>query len=154
MIREARLGDLDALETLERGCFPEPWNRRMIESELVAPGRVNLVSVGEEQVIGYLLSMQIFEDLHVNKVGTLPQLRRRGVARELMDAVAAIAEERGCTLISLEVRDTNFSARAFYESLGFEVEYVRRRYYPSGEDALVMSRPIVSRPGTSAPPEA
>ena len=154
MIREALLRDLEILETLERECFPEPWNRRMIESELVAPDRVNLVSVNEQQVTGYLLSMQIFEDLHVNKVGTFPAGRRRGVARELMTAVAAIAEERGCTLISLEVRDTNFSARAFYESLGFEVEYVRRRYYPSGEDALVMSRRIVSRPGRSAPPEA
>ena len=154
MIREARLADLDALEALERECFPEPWNRRLIESELVADGRVNLVWTGGDRVTGYLLSMQIFEDLHVNKIGTLQSLRRTGIAKELMDAVAAIAEERGCTLISLEVRDTNLSALAFYEALGFRVEYVRRRYYPSGEDALVMSRPVVIPPEKSAPPEA
>lgn len=154
MIREARLDDLDELARLERVCFPEPWSRRLIESELVAPSRINLVWTDDDHIAGYVLSMQILDDLHVNKIGASPQFRRRGVASELMSAVAAIALDRGCELISLEVRESNTAARAFYESLAFTVEYVRRAYYPSGENALVMSRSILSQPGRSSPPEA
>lgn len=140
MIREARLDDLDDLEHLESVCFPEPWNRRLIQSELVAPSRINLVWAEDERIAGYVLSMQIFDDLHVNKIGASPEVRRRGVASELMGAVAAIALDRGCERISLEVRESNDAARSFYESLGFAVEYTRRAYYPSGENALVMSQ--------------
>lgn len=154
MIREARLEDLDALEQLERECFPQPWTRRLIESELAASGRINLVWSDDGLVAGYVLSMQIFEELHINKIGTLPRARRRGVARELMDAVSAIALDRGAERVSLEVRRTNAAAREFYESLGFTVAYVRRNYYPNGEDALVLSRSILSPPERSSPPGA
>lgn len=160
MIREARLDDLDELERLESVCFPEPWTRGLIQSELDAPSRINLVWTEDRRIAGYVLSMQIFDDLHVNKIGALPEVRGRGVASELMIAVAAIALDRGCERISLEVREANDAARSFYESLGFEVEYTRRAYYPSGENALVMSRPILrgrgplSPPGKSSPPEA
>lgn len=143
MIREARLADLDEIEQLERECFPEPWNRRLIESELVAHNRINLVWSDDGAILGYVLAMQVLDDLHINKIGTTSQARRRGVAKGLMDAVAAVAHDRGGALISLEVRRANETARAFYESLGFNVEYVRRNYYPSGEDALVMSRAIL-----------
>lgn len=143
MIREARLEDLDDLERLERDCFPEPWSRRLIESELAAPNRVDLVWSEDDRVAGYVLAMQIVDEIHVNKICTLAEVRRKGVARELMRVLSAVALERGCKLISLEVRRSNTTARAFYESLGFHVEYERRNYYPSGEDALVMSRPII-----------
>ena len=142
MIREARLDDLEQIEHLERECFPEPWSRRLIESELVAHDRINLVWSEGDSILGYVLAMQVLDDLHINKIGTTAQARRRGVAGSLMAAVAAIARDRGGRLISLEVRRTNEPARVFYESLGFSIEYVRRNYYPSGEDALVMSRAI------------
>ena len=40
--------------------------------------------------------------------------------------------------MTLEVRRGNAAARRLYESLGFEEVGVRRNYYGSGEDALIM----------------
>lgn len=144
MIREAGIEHLDAIQRLEQECFEDPWNRRLIESELLATNRLNLVFLDDEIVAGYVLAMLIPEELHVNKIGVVASARRKGIARELMQTVAAVAAGRGCELISLEVRRSNDPGRRFYESLGFTIDYVRRRYYPNGDDALVMKRAVVN----------
>ena len=140
MIRPAVLADLETIHRLEVECFEEPWNRRMIEGELLGHARICLVATEDERIVGYLLVMQILDELHVNKIGVGTEWRRRGVARELMRTLDAIAAARDCALITLEVREPNRAAREFYESLGFESEYVRRRYYANGDDAIIMSR--------------
>jgi ribosomal protein S18 acetylase RimI-like enzyme len=53
-------------------------------------------------------------------IGVLPSHRRRGIARRLSQVFLVEAGERGCTLVSLSVREDNVAARRFYESLGWE----------------------------------
>jgi ribosomal protein S18 acetylase RimI-like enzyme len=50
---------------------------------------------------------------------TRPAARRRGVARALMRAAAAVLHEQGREYILLSVDTPNEDARAFYERLGF-----------------------------------
>lgn len=56
------------------------------------------------------------EDLFV-----LPAFRRRGCAKALLQALAAIAVERGCGRFEWAVLDWNAPAIDFYESLGAKV---------------------------------
>lgn len=56
------------------------------------------------------------EDLFV-----LPAFRRRGCAKALLQALAAIAVERGCGRFEWAVLDWNEQAIHFYESLGAKV---------------------------------
>jgi GNAT superfamily N-acetyltransferase len=53
------------------------------------------------------------EDLFV-----LPELRRHGIGKALLQRVAAIARERECGRLEWSVLDWNQSARDFYASLG------------------------------------
>ena len=53
------------------------------------------------------------EDLFVR-----PEFRRRGIARELLTRLAAIAVERQCGRFEWNVLDWNESAQRFYEALG------------------------------------
>ena len=57
-------------------------------------------------------------------------------ARELV----VEAEKRGAIRAFLEVRVGNAAAIALYESRGYRKLRVRRKYYPDGEDAFVMSK--------------
>jgi ribosomal protein S18 acetylase RimI-like enzyme len=50
---------------------------------------------------------------------TRPSARRRGIARALMRAVAAVLREQGRRYVVLSVDTPNEPARAFYERLGF-----------------------------------
>ena len=64
----------------------------------------------------------------------LALLRRPGAARD-----AARARADHAAYLMLEVRADNEAARKLYDSRGFELMTVRRRYYQPGDvDALVM----------------
>lgn len=139
-IREARESDLDAVHQLERACFPVPWRREFFASELHQSGRVCLVATRDSYLIGYVFAMTIVDEMHINKIAVAPAERRRGIAIALMHLCMDAARERGVTLLSLEVRQSNAGAQRFYENLQFEPSYIRPRYYPDGEAAVVMTR--------------
>ena len=51
----------------------------------------------------------------------------------------------------MEVRDGNAAARALYRSAGFAEVGRRRRYYPDGEDAILLLRSGINpAPATAA----
>ena len=141
-IGEAAWNDLDAIHSLEVSCFPSPWRRDFFESELRGDSRFHLVARRGGLLIGYLFAMWFFDEMHVNKIAVAESERRKGIADALMDRCLAFAQANGVTTISLEVRQSNRGAQAFYEHLDFEPMYVRPRYYPDGEAAVVMVRQL------------
>ena len=143
-ITPARPLDLDAIHELETISFPAPWRREFFEGEMQATGRFNLVARRDEKVIGYLFSMWFADEMHVNKIAVAPAERRRGVAIALMEHCLDFARSKSVETISLEVRESNAAAQDFYASLSFEPVYVRPRYYPDGESAVVMSRRVLA----------
>lgn len=141
-IAPATLADVDAIDGLEKAAFPAPWRREFFESELRNAGRFNLVARRGKKIIGYVFSMWFLDEMHINKIAVDESERRRGVAFALMEACNEFAIRNGVTTIALEVRESNSGAQAFYRRLGFASSYVRPRYYPDGEAAVVMTRAI------------
>jgi len=138
--RSAIASDLDAIHHLECDSFPAPWRREFFESELSASGRFSLVATRGGRLIGYVFAMWLFEEMHVNKIAVVKSERRRGIARLLMERCHDFARENDIATISLEVRESNQVAQDFYRSLDFKPAYVRPKYYPDGESAVVMSK--------------
>jgi ribosomal-protein-alanine N-acetyltransferase len=134
--------DLDAIHRIERDSFPVPWRRFFFENELTAERRFNLVAKRDGVVIGYLFAMWIFDEMHVNKIAVDGKARRMGVAEALMAECFAFARMNDIKSISLEVRKSNVGAQSFYRHLDFESAYIRPRYYPDGEAAVVMTRAV------------
>jgi ribosomal protein S18 acetylase RimI-like enzyme len=64
-----------------------------------------------------------------------PEARRKGVGRQLIDAIAVWAEERGISTLQLMVTSVNESATRFYEQLGF-AKTGRTEPYPN-DPALI-----------------
>ncbi|HEX9162241.1 MAG TPA: ribosomal protein S18-alanine N-acetyltransferase [Thermoanaerobaculia bacterium] len=142
IIRPAERGDLDAIHAIERAAFPSPWRREFFESELQAPGRFAQVGTRDGRVIAYVFAMWIFDEMHVNKIAVIGEERRKGIAEALMDRCFEFARENNVEMMSLEVRESNLGAQEFYRRLDFESVYVRPRYYPDNEAAVVMTRKL------------
>ena len=142
MIEPAKPSDLDAIHRLEKQAFPVPWRREFFESELHSSGRLNLVARRRAKLIGYVFAMWFFDEMHVNKIAVAESERRHGVALALMKECTDFAIRNGIKTISLEVRESNEGAQAFYRHLRFAPLYVRPRYYPDGESAVVMLREV------------
>jgi ribosomal-protein-alanine N-acetyltransferase len=140
VIEAVKRADVDAVHRIEEASFPAPWRREFFLGELNAEGRYNIVARIGGVVVGYLFAMWILDEMHVNKIAVAESARRRGIADALMARCFAFAREHGVTSISLEVRRSNKGAQEFYKHLAFESTYVRTRYYPDGESAVVMTR--------------
>ena len=71
----------------------------------------------------------------VNALWVAGNVRRRGIARKLVAAVCAWAEQRAAGSVVLEVTPSNHAAIALYRSLGFtplgEVHVVGERRAPT-----------------------
>lgn len=134
--------DLKAIHDIERASFPAPWRIEFFESELRADWRFNLVAKRGGVVIGYLFAMWLFDELHVNKIAVIETERRKGIADLLMERCFEFARKTGVRTITLEVRKSNAGAQEFYRHLDFKGAYLRPRYYPDGEAAVVMTREL------------
>ena len=98
-----------------------------------------LLGAGASKAAGYPLAGELMERAGL---AVAEEVRRRGIAVAMMNRCLQAARSRDVQLLSLEVRQSNQAAQDFYRFLGFEPSYVRPRYYPDGEAAVIMTRRI------------
>ena len=90
---------------------------------------------------GFALARDLGEEAEVLTLGVLPEARRHGVGRALLDAVLVETRRRGLASIVLEVAADNGEARRLYAGCGFRQVGRRPRYYrrPDGMvEALIL----------------
>jgi ribosomal-protein-alanine N-acetyltransferase len=133
--------DIPALVELEEILFPgdSPWNWRMFAAELEA-GYFYVVHRDPDGVVdGYGGLAVVGDESEVHTIGVRPAAQGAGIGRKLLRQLLSVAGDRR---VLLEVRTDNAAAIALYESEGFVMLGIRRRYYqPSGADAYTMARP-------------
>jgi ribosomal-protein-alanine N-acetyltransferase len=140
-IRPVREADLEVLYRLSQECFPsEPWTLEGLREELARDVAVcSVVEVVSEGVIAYLLAWNVLDEVHILRVATRPDQRRRGIADRLLQHLLEL-RHFGARVFFLEVRASNLAARALYEKHGFKTLGVRKGYYREPvEDAIVMA---------------
>ena len=138
-IERAGVDELPALCALAAASFADPWSEGAFAEELRAPEASVLVARDAARaVVGYLSARRAADELHLLSLGVEPARRREGVASALLLAALSEAAAGGARLAHLEVRAANAEALAFYEHFGFRALGRRRRYYPDGEDALLL----------------
>ncbi len=141
-IRVMLAGDLDAVLELERRCHVSPWSAQLFEEELSRNYSTVDLLWQSQRLVGYLCSWQICDELHILNVAVDPSFRRRGLGRLLLSHVLDRSCASGCTRALLEVRAGNSGALCLYQGFDFKIIGRRAKYYPDGEDALVMEREI------------
>lgn len=119
------------------GWEGESWDLEDYESELSLEmsERLTLVDDGGkiQAFVFYRVSMDEAWIMHL-----AAREKNKGwgtrILRELLEKLAA----RKITRIGLEVRATNAAARKLYDKFAFHEIGQRARYYPNGEDAIVL----------------
>jgi ribosomal-protein-alanine acetyltransferase len=94
----------------------------------------------DAEVVGFLTATVGAGEAHVLDVVVHPDHRDRGVGRRLVTELLERLADEGVTDVTLEVRPSNAPGLALYRRCGFVVEGRRPRYYPDGEDAVLMWR--------------
>jgi ribosomal-protein-alanine N-acetyltransferase len=132
-------GGLAEVEAIARACFSE--SGFSVDEELSRPwSRVWAARCAPESApVGFLVAWHVADELHVLNVATTPELRRRGIARALMDEALGYASTHHIRIVLLEVRRSNRAAIKLYRCFGFTAMGVRPGYYSDNdEDAVEM----------------
>jgi [ribosomal protein S18]-alanine N-acetyltransferase len=141
-IRDASNRDLPQVIEIERLAFDNPWSRDSFLRELSLPFSRTIVAVTSdgitEAIVGYLCRWLVADECHILNVAVHPTMRRGGIGARLMDDAVAEAKREKARFVTLEVRRSNVAARSLYRKMSFEERRLRKNYYGSGEDAIVM----------------
>jgi ribosomal-protein-alanine N-acetyltransferase len=132
-------GELARIHGIAASSFEAPWSEAAFAEEFGVPGAALWVARdGSGALRGYLAARRVLDEVHVLSLAVEPAFRRRGAASALLLAVLGAERAQGARLAGLEVRAGNAAALAFYSRHGFRQVGRRRRYYPGGEDAVLL----------------
>jgi len=99
---------------------------------------------------GFAVARVAADEAEILSLGTVPEARRQGLARLLLDRVIHEATVRGGRRLFLEVAEDNGAALQLYSSFGFLVVGARKAYYSSAVKpaaAALMLRRDSTAPG-------
>ena len=141
--RLASTADLDGVMVIEDASFNNPTTRAWYEAELKRPEVcfIYVLRTADTPVAAFCAFWLVGEQAHINQLAVRPDLRGRGLGRQLIEAVVVETAHLGATSQTLEVRESNTPALRLYERTGFTREAMRQNYYTNPvEHALILSR--------------
>ena len=133
-----RYEHLRQMTQIEQEAFDQPWSERMFIPEVEDENAYYLVGVRGDEVICYGGFHKVLDEAHITNIAVRADSRGRGIGTLLMSELISRARMLGVKYMTLEVRDNNEPAIRLYQSFGFKVEGVRKKYYNNVRDALIM----------------
>ena len=144
LIRPAAEADIPALVALEQSFPPEDRFPVRTWRRLLRGNARGYVAVSDGEITGAAVYLYR-AGTNVARLYSLtvsPAHRGKGIASALLAAGETDACATGCNRTRLEVRQSNLTAIRLYERHGFRVMALTQSYYPDGETAVRMEKPI------------
>lgn len=142
-IRRAKKGDEKILAQMELSCMLGTWRESSYASELDNVLSVYVIAEIDESPVGFAGDWCVAEEAQIMRVGVIPDCRKQGIGKQLIDALMDDARQKGCVTMTLEVKSQNAAAIALYERCGFQRVGKRPSYYADGSDALLMTSELI-----------
>jgi aminoglycoside 6'-N-acetyltransferase I len=116
-------GDAEVLRRVAPEVFDEEVDPEYAAEFLADPRHHLVVAMDEDIVVGFASGVHYIHpdkppELFVNEVGVAPTHHRRGIARELLQALLAQGRAAGCVAAWVGTDVSNASARGLYASAG------------------------------------
>ena len=144
LIRTTDPVDIDRILELETKNFSFPHTREQLEHEVFDPNYLLLTAAEKESVLGYAGLMHVADEGYITNVVVGKDYRRCGIADLLLAEIDKRAAELKLSFISLEVRESNYSAIQLYLKNGYEKKATLPSYYQKPkEDGVVMTKKML-----------
>lgn len=120
-IRRLFQDDDSVFDRVAPDVFDLAVDRRRLSAYLGAPGHYMIVALAGGEIVGQCAAVVHRHpdkptELYIDEVGVTPALRRRGIARRMLDAMFALGRELGCEEAWVGTEPDNIAARALYET--------------------------------------
>lgn len=145
VVRKMLPSDLDAVHCIEKATFSNPYTLEQLSYELNEnPVAWMYVAIVDHEVVGFIDFMITFNSSCIVQIAVKEEFRHKGIGNMLLGQMIKDCESKEDTVefITLEVRESNAPARAFYKQHRFQEITVKKQYYDDGEDAIYMVRSL------------
>lgn len=146
-LRSFQQADLERLYRIDQVCFPPgiAYSKAELRYFIQHPRSFAIVAEdGPGRIAGFCVAQEsMLEGTrlgHIITIDVLPEARKQGTGRALMEAVETRFRVLDIERVRLEVAVDNLEAQAFYQKMGFEAAGRIRGYYLGRLDALVMEK--------------
>ncbi len=144
-IREARPADRAFVIRLSAHAFRRfGAYAKVIRDWLDSGAALILLALSGDRPAGFAMTARIppypdsLPETELLAIAVDPELHRCGIGRRLLREIEAEVRKSGGGLLRLHTATGNLFARALFEDEGFRVAGVERRFYPRGQNALLM----------------
>ena len=134
----AEEADIDAVVRMEKEYFSDSWSENSVKIQ-VENKKVMVIKFADE-LIGYCIFMTAADEGEILRIAINHKIRKAGLGKKLLLASISEMEKSGANEIFLEVRASNDSAKALYETVGFSEIGIRKGYYDNNEDAILYKK--------------
>jgi [ribosomal protein S18]-alanine N-acetyltransferase len=128
------------------GCVPSPrrnrqlhrsWLGRLLGADAL---RGAATVMPRELIVGFAGFWVMLDEAHIIAIAVRKPYLRQGIGQGLLVSVIDMAMKLHTRMVTLEVRESNHSAREMYVKYGFVEVGKRPRYYSDNqEDAILMT---------------
>lgn len=137
--------DIEGVFNISKSCFSTPWSLDSIKSELNNPLAKYIVAVDKDLdlVVGFIGAWIVVGEASITNIAVDKNYRKIGIGNKLLESLINLCSDLNCTLINLEVRESNLTAQNLYKKHGFIIDGVRKGYYEDNkEDAILMTKTL------------
>lgn len=146
MIRKMDLSDIDFVYANEMEIFEKSLSKKTLYDELIYNKLAHyFMALIDHKRVGYIGCWITEPNAEIMNLFVLKNYRKLGIGKALMNHVFSLCHTHEVKSLTLEVRDSNKEAIAFYETFGFKVGTIRKKYYSNGEDALLMIKEMEAK---------
>ncbi len=140
-IRVCRGMDIPHIAGLEQEIFSDAWSEKSLSDSLEQSHVYMSVAEVEQEIVGYVIFYISIDEGDIARIAVSPQMRRMGIADQLMEDLFHYCQNLKIGHILLEVRESNHSAIGLYEKYGFVSIGVRKAYYREPlENGVIMEK--------------
>ena len=132
--------DLDEVLAIESASDARPFTENELLSLLRERNVIGMVAEHGERVVGFMIYELHKDRLALRKLAVAPDVRRRGVGRQLVNKLVNKLNAHARQRIDLIVRDSHVAGHLFLRSMGFIATGVERGAFDdTGEDGYHFS---------------
>ncbi len=136
--------DIEQVADLEKKVFSDAWSIQGIYDTFRQKQAFVTVAEQDKKIIGYCIVYYALDEGEIARIAVDDTVRRQGVGRGILDCVCEGCKTKNVKHLLLDVRESNVSARIFYERYGFIVDGIRKNFYEKpNENAVLMSKDLV-----------
>lgn len=136
--------DVAQIAELEKKVFSDAWTSTGIYETFCQNQAFVAVAECDGEITGYCIIYYVMDEGEIARIAVDEKVRRQGVGRGLLDYVCKCCKMKNINRLLLDVRESNESARRFYEQYGFTVDGIRKNFYDQPkENAVLMSKNIL-----------